>query len=225
MSASHLRTAVLLLVLCGLLGGCAATTPSARGVHVSITAPTDGATVVVPHIVLLGTVHPKSAAVEVSGKRVDVNNGTFKRAVLLKRRLTHITIVARAPGALVSTTTLSIRYIPPRRRSRKGPRAGGGPGSSSLAPSPQGSAAGISGAGVRTQLASGFMTGCSSTSGTVSGCACIWRQLRQRGFGSISQFEALVEQWRQSFASRGVIAFPPVVKSALLACAVDFQPR
>jgi hypothetical protein len=207
--------------MCGLLAGCAGTTPSARGVHVSITAPTDGATVVVPRIVLFGTVHPKSAAVEVSGTRVHVENGAFRRAVLLRRRLTHIKIVARAPGALASTTTLAVRYTPPRRRSRQSLRTDARSGSS-LAPSPQSSVTGLSSAEVSPRLASGFMTGCSSSGGTVSGCACIWSQLRRRGFGSVSQFEALVKQWRRSFASQGVIAFPPVVKSALLACAADF---
>jgi hypothetical protein len=221
-SASRVRPVLLLFVLCGLLAGCAGTTPDTSRVHVSVTAPTDGATVVVPRIVLLATVEPRTAVVEVSGRRVRVTNGVFKRAVLLRRRLTHIKIVARAPGAVASTTTLSIRYTPPRRRASRGARAGSRSGSP-LTPGVQAPTTGISGADLSPSLAAGFMEGCSSSGGSITGCACIWRQLSQRGFGSVGQFEALVERWRRSFATQGVIGFPPVVRSAVLSCAAQFH--
>lgn len=224
MLCRRLRLAALLFVACGMAVGCGgAATPSA--VHVSITAPVDGATVVVPGIEVLGTIEPKNGVVTVSGKRAQVENGTFRRPMLLTTRLTRIKIVARARGYVDSTMEVSVSYQPRPRPASGG--VAGSPGSSSgpnSSDSDHRPSSGMDNGGPPSGLEAGFVGGCTNSGGSVGGCTCVWRELNQRGFNTQPQFEALAEQWRRSFLSKGVIAFPPALKSAVLACASDFGP-
>jgi hypothetical protein len=180
-------------------------------VQVSITAPVDGATVVVPGIVVLGTIEPKNAEVLVSGRRANVQDGVFKLPITLRARLTRINIVARARGFVSSTTQVRVTYAPNRPRSPRSRR--------SVAPN-----LGNAGGGLSAEVGNAFVAGCSNSGGSVTGCLCVWRELTKRGFDSEAQFEALAEQWRRSFMSKGVIAFPRALKDALLACRGDFGP-
>jgi hypothetical protein len=183
----------------------------------------DGATVVVPGIVVLGTIEPKDAVVLVSGKRATVHNGAFKWPLVLRHRVTRIKVIARARGFVASTTELAVTYRPDHRRSPHAVRAGAvqsSPASASLVPL---------GGGADGTLPSGpgaaFVAGCTNSGGSVIGCTCVWSELTKRGFDTEPQLEALAEQWRRSFLSKGVIAFPPALRNAVLSCAGDFGPR
>jgi hypothetical protein len=94
-----------------MLSGCGAA-QAPGSVHISLTAPVDGAMVNVHRIVVLGTVRPKLAVVTVSGKRIRVINGTFKHPLVLHGRLTRIQVVASAAGYAGSATDISVRYAP-----------------------------------------------------------------------------------------------------------------
>jgi hypothetical protein len=70
---------------------------------------------------------------------------------------------------------------------------------------------------------SSFLASCSGDAGSVTGCECVWKELTKRGLRSEAQLEALGEQMRRSFISKGIIAFPPSFKDAILACVPDFR--
>jgi hypothetical protein len=222
-SSTRIRRAVLLSIACGLAVGCGGSRTPAT-VNVSITAPVDGATVVVPRIVVLGTVEPRNAVVVVSGKRAQVEHGVFKRPLLLRGRLTRIKIVARAQGYVGSATDVYVTYkpeprpSPPRASVQSGVQSSSAQVYSGTLPS-----SGVAAGGLPSEVGTDFVAGCSSNGGSVGGCECVWRELTKRGFDSRAQFEALLEQWKRSFLSKGVIAYPPVIKHAILSCGADFR--
>ena len=91
-----------------MLGGCGANA-SNRTVKLSVTAPTDGATVIVSHVYVFGSVDPPNAAVVVSGRRTSVTDGQFNRNVVLHHGLNHISLVATSPGRLGARVTTAVR--------------------------------------------------------------------------------------------------------------------
>jgi hypothetical protein len=96
-----------------LLSGCgAASTPTPSKVQVSLTAPTDGAKVAVPTIEVLGSIVPKNAVLNVSGKRVRVRHGAFRTVILLHKGLTRIRLKAKAKGFVGSSITVWVHYAP-----------------------------------------------------------------------------------------------------------------
>src|SRR5579859_3728875 len=115
---SHRRStnALCVAVLSALTCGCGASaSPPHRVVSVSVIAPTDGATVSVRAIAVLGDVTPRDATVLVSGRRARVTGGVFRLALRLRRRTTHIRIIARASGYAGAATAITVRYRHPRR--------------------------------------------------------------------------------------------------------------
>jgi hypothetical protein len=99
----------LVVVGCGGASGPAA-------VKLSLTAPTDGATVVVSSLYALGTVQPKGAAVVISGKPVHVHSGAFRDRISLHRGLNRLRLVASAPGFLTTTMNVAVRSEPTPQR-------------------------------------------------------------------------------------------------------------
>jgi Glucodextranase, domain B len=77
-----------------------------RSVQVSLTAPTDGATVNVDRLKVFGTVTPAGAAVSVGGHRAGHGDGTFQRWIGLRHGANRIRVRASAPG--YEPTTLEI---------------------------------------------------------------------------------------------------------------------
>jgi hypothetical protein len=218
---SRVGLAVLLAVAATLAASCGdpGRPPTVR---VSVTAPVDGATVSVPDIVVLGTIEPKDAHVAVSGSRAQVSGGTFQHALSLHTRHTQIEIVGTARGYLRSMTIVSITYdgsnwrshtrLTARSRGRPADEATTGGFTPEAGDRPSGSG-----------FEADFVGGCANSGGTVAGCLCMWHELTRRGFDSETQWEDLIREWRRSFASSGVIVFPPAFKAAILACAPGFR--
>jgi hypothetical protein len=75
-----------------------------------VIAPTNGATVSVRSLDVLGTVSPRDAVVLVSGRRARVAGGEFKLPLTLTGAVTHITVVATARGYVTSTTPRTVHY-------------------------------------------------------------------------------------------------------------------
>lgn len=108
-----LCAALAALSTCALLAACGSGGASGpQSVSVSLLAPTDGASVKVHKIYVVGSVDPRDARVTIAGQRVRVLRGGFKRSLLLARRLTRIRIVASAPGYLQASTEVAVRYSP-----------------------------------------------------------------------------------------------------------------
>lgn len=101
-------------LICSAAAGCGGSGGEARrAVSVSVIAPTDGATVSVRSLEVMGDVSPRDAVVSVSGRRASVANGEFRLSLALAGKVTHVTIVATARGYLTSTTPVTVRYAAP----------------------------------------------------------------------------------------------------------------
>lgn len=189
-----------------------------------LTAPTDGAKVTVKKIDVLGTIEPRNAAVRVSGKRVRVVGGVFKRSLSLRKGLTHIRIRATAKGFVGSSMVVSVHYAPRRSGPRPSsvPTVGIGTGLLSHVPSSTpASGSGSPGSGGRSAFEAAFVKGCSTASGgNTSVCTCIFDRITKAGF-TPAKFIALAERWRRSLLAHGEITYPPAVKQAIVACAAQ----
>jgi glucodextranase-like protein len=107
-----LACAALLGVTLAACGGSSA--PGA--VHLTLTAPTDGAIVTVSRLFVTGAVEPANARVSVAGRSARNHNGHFGAWIQLRRGLTHIRVDARAPGLPRYRTEVAVRSIPPAPR-------------------------------------------------------------------------------------------------------------
>jgi len=212
--------AALLCALCVPIAGCGGSaTATAPKVEVSLSAPTDGATVIVSRIEVLGTVAPDNAVLRVSGRHVRVRHGAFDTGISLRRGLTHIRIEARAAGFLSSSTVISVRYAP-RRSTPAGSLGGAAAPSPASVPSRGG---GQGGGDIPPAARAEAISRCSDGNGGGTAlCTCVFDRLDKAGFNTMAQWQALVEQWRQSLLSSGVIRYPRVMKGAIIACARQF---
>lgn len=209
---------------CAALGGCGSASPPAS-VQLSLTAPVNGATVVVPRIVVFGTIEPKNARVTVAGKTVQVSDGAFRQSLSLKKRLTTIDVRASASGYVGSSTEVEVHYAPaPPARAVRHPQPGAGGGARAIASVDATSGGGGQASGYRpTSTAErDFLTGCARTNAQVTGCECVYSQLVKAGFVSEARWEALLLSWRRSFLANGTIVYPSPVRNAILACAAQF---
>jgi hypothetical protein len=105
-------------------------------VQVSLTAPTDGATISTRNLLVFGTVDPPSAAVTVAGIRVRVANGVFRHWMSLGWGARLIRLEATAPGysptgirVAVRNEALRVTAVGQRRTHGRG-----GPAANSSAP-------------------------------------------------------------------------------------------
>lgn len=205
-------------VLSAAAAGCGAAAPSAPPkVQVTLTAPTDGATVGVSRISVLGTVSPGNALLRVSGRAIRVRHGSFQTPLILRRGLTRIRIDASAKGFASSSMIVSVRYLPQRLVGLGGP-GGGRSAGPSAAP---GSSAGGRRQGDLSPVAKAeAIDSCAAASeGRAALCACIIERMLQSGFNTTAEWEALVQGWRRSFLARGEITYPPVMRRAIVSCA------
>lgn len=76
----------------------------------SITAPTDGATVGVRQLEVAGTVTPGDAAVTIGGRPVQVRNGQFLLPMQLAGSSQTITVIGRAGGYQPARTTTTVSF-------------------------------------------------------------------------------------------------------------------
>jgi hypothetical protein len=167
---------------------------------VSLVAPTDGATVIVSQITVLGTITPASAALRVSGRRVVVRHGSFTTPISLRKGITHISISASARGFVGSSTVISVRYTPRRVTQQAS------------------SGAGTGGYGAANAAKAELIASCSSD-GNVSYCTCVVDRLFSAGFNTQAKWQAVVVNWRRTFLANGSISYPPVMRRAIVACA------
>jgi hypothetical protein len=121
--------ALTLLLGCLGAGGCGKTDASRRAVRLTLTAPTDGAHLVVRNVLVIGTVEPSDAAVRVGGRRVHVSDGVFRHPMTLRSGLNHIRLTASEAGYDPATMRIAVRTSKSSRavRSLTRPTATAGP--------------------------------------------------------------------------------------------------
>jgi hypothetical protein len=112
MRRSHLPPAITALVCALAVASCG--TASTPAVQLTLTAPTDGAVVSGGWVEVFGSVSPATATVDVSGKRAAGARGSFRQRLDLRSGVTHIRVVATAPGYRRATMHLAVRSQPAR---------------------------------------------------------------------------------------------------------------
>ena len=211
--------ALILCVTCAAATGCgsATTPPAPPKVRVTLTAPTDSATVEVSKIEVLGTITPESAVVHVAGKPVRVKRGAFEEPLVLRKGVTHIRIDGSAKGFSGASMVVSVRYTP---RAPAPAASSGGGGTEPRAPSSATPGGGGQAAGDLSpvQKAEAVNSCANASGGNTTLCLCIFDRLAKAGFNTQAQWQALVENWRRSFLANGVITYPPVIKNAIVGC-------
>lgn len=185
-----------------------------RAVQLALTAPTDGATVVVPKIDVLGNVAPDNGVVFVAGRRVRVTHGVFKSSLRLRTGTTRIKVEARASGYARTITWVNVRYRPVRVR----PLRGGGSRASGLTAALR--LAGLPTAGEST--GAGFeaavVRACVSDGGGRAYCVCTYRHLLAEGYNSVPKWEMLALRTRDALVSGEPSQIPLALRKAVVAC-------
>jgi glucodextranase-like protein len=206
-------------VACAAAVGCgsAGTASAPPKVTVTLTAPTDGATVEVSKIEVLGTITPESAVVRVSGKPVHVKQGAFEEPLVLRKGVTHIRIDASAKGFSSASMVVSVRYAP-RAPAPAAGSEGGGASSQPQSFASSGGGGEAPGDISPVQKAEAVNSCVNASEGNTTLCLCIFDRLDKAGFKTQAQWQALVENWRRSFLANGVITYPPVIKNAIVGC-------
>jgi hypothetical protein len=108
------RLGLLLVVL--LTGGCGGgdtPAPAPRAVQLVVLAPSDGGTVEGERVEVRGRVTPAASVVQVLGRTVDVDGGTFATEVALDEGANVIDIAASAPGRRPSSTAVRVLRVSP----------------------------------------------------------------------------------------------------------------
>ena len=95
------------------LVGCGTSAPVTKPpVNVTITAPTNGATVGVRQVTVTGTVTPANAQVTVGGKPATVRGGAFRRTVWLTGASQSVAVAAQATGYTPALAKTTVSYSP-----------------------------------------------------------------------------------------------------------------
>jgi hypothetical protein len=193
----------------GVAAGCGGSAPSSPpNINLSLTAPTDGATVQVRHIEVLGNVDPPTAVVVVSGRRVRVIRGVFRRSMLLNRKITRITILARAPGYASAIMRARVHYDAPTLT----------PNTPTTTPpinSP------ISSVGITSpQAHRDAIAQCTQGGHSAAGCECIYQQLIvDKQLTTTAKLQAWLRRLMSAVVSRNVPALRSDLGNIAVACA------
>ena len=107
-SRRHLAVVAVAVIGAGV-AGCGTSTEGPPSVSLSLVAPTNGATVYVRTIVVLGHVNPSDARVLVAGRWASLHHGTFRLRMRLPLPVSHIAIVAAAKGYRPASLTTTVR--------------------------------------------------------------------------------------------------------------------
>jgi hypothetical protein len=118
------KAAPVAALVCIAAAGCGGG-QTQRVVTVSVIAPTDGATLSVRSVEVLGNVSPRDSVVVIDGRRASVENGVFRLPLALTGTVTRIRIDATAAGYMGARTVLTVDYRPQK-----------GPGQTSAPPAP-----------------------------------------------------------------------------------------
>jgi Glucodextranase, domain B len=105
--------AALAAALIAGCGGGNSSSQSDRAVNLSMLAPTDGSTVSVRSLEVVGSVSPHNAVVSVAGRPAAVQGGVFRAPLKLSGPITHITVAATASGYASSSTGITVHYTAP----------------------------------------------------------------------------------------------------------------
>ena len=113
-SGRRFSAALCAVLACALAVGCGSggTPKGPPVVHLSLTAPVDGARLNVRNVLVLGTVDPPAASVRVAGHPTPVANGSFRHWVSLRRGLTRIGIEAKARGYISAAMSVAVHSGP-----------------------------------------------------------------------------------------------------------------
>jgi hypothetical protein len=114
------RLVLGLSTLALLISGCGGSS-GPRAVHVSLLAPTSGATVVVRRVFVTGSVEPAQSKVIVAHRTAPTHDGRFGIWLPLGRGLTHIHINARAGGYQATALDVAVRRVAPSQASKRRP--------------------------------------------------------------------------------------------------------
>lgn len=106
--------AVLVAALVAGCGGGSGSSQSHRAVNLSVLAPSDGSTVSVRSLEVVGSVSPHNAVVSVSGRPATVQGGVFHAPLTLSGPIIHITVAATASGYTSSSTGITVHFIATR---------------------------------------------------------------------------------------------------------------
>ena len=116
MTRGQLNRRCAIALCAAIVAAAAAGCGSGGGTHpvsLSLLAPTDGATISVRSIEVIGHVSPRNAIVSVSGHRVTVQRGAFRQPLTLSGSVSHITVAATASGYARSTVPITVHYTAP----------------------------------------------------------------------------------------------------------------
>jgi hypothetical protein len=105
-------TAAVAAVVAVFTGRGPTAPPPLPNVGLAISAPTNGATVGVRRLVVVGTVTPRGATVTINGRAATVRDGTFALPLQLAGPTQTITVVGRAGGYRPATTATTVSYSP-----------------------------------------------------------------------------------------------------------------
>ena len=141
--------------------GCGGST-GPPAVHLSLIAPTNGASVVASHLYVTGSVQPAAAKVVIDGRAVASHDGRFGEWISVRRGVSHIRVDAKAEGLAPDVEEVAVRSDPPaEHRSRH-----------EAAPQSLSSIAGLSSSTWTSTVRTEFVKACEAEGGWQSYCEC-----------------------------------------------------
>lgn len=203
--------------------GCASGGSSGqRRVSLTLTAPTDGASVQVRRIYVFGEVQPTDSTVRVGGRRVAVHGGVFREPLQLHGKVTHIRIIASAPGYSATELDSTVQFVPPSP-----PPAGSSSSAGAASPNglglslPSGATGGTSAAtSLRSpQAHQDFINGCTAGGSSSARCECVYRNvLADSNLHTIGELTTFLRRTIAAELSGNRAALPPDARRVVLPC-------
>jgi hypothetical protein len=222
-----LAIASLAVFACLAVGGCAAAASGPRAVTVSLVAPSQGATVGVRGIEVLGKVDPPTAIVFVDGRRARVVKGVFSRALRVRGKLRRIKVLASARGYIRTTVETTVFYSSAARPALASAAGSGGDSAQALSAAAAADVPVVSApASPATSLGTpasftNFMNGCTSSGrASAAGCKCLYTQVVAHP-ALIAELKALIENVVSTGALPVAAAMPADIRTAVLSCAAE----
>jgi hypothetical protein len=200
------------MIVAVIVAGCGGT-QSPPAVQLALTAPTEGAEVDVRNIKVFGTVNPANATVLVAGKHVRVEHGVFAQWTALRKGLSHIKIMARAPGYQPANLSVAVTSSPSARPSRASSGTSTGESTEGAAPTSIGNPTPPpAGSAYEPRVRTTFVRACELAAGEGSSaeaaCNCVLSHVEAVASQStlqatelaIDRGEATVPQWLRNAA-------------------------
>jgi hypothetical protein len=106
---------------CGTAANHATSPPVPQDVRLMLTTPASAVRTSADRIAVRGTVSPANAIVQIQGRPAAVGNGVFTGTATVHRGKTTVDVVASAPGATPTATSIAITRPAPRAQTKKAP--------------------------------------------------------------------------------------------------------